>query len=463
MNALTAGTRVRRGWTWLAAWLGAIAPLSSAGAQPVLIHAGQLLVTPGKPPLAHATLVIDGKTVLAIRPGFITAAEANVAPNARVIDLSNMFVMPGFIDLHVHLSGGGKASYLREPNEYASLIAARAAEDTLMAGFTTVRDLGSIGYSVLALRDAIRDGIAIGPRILASGDPISPTDGHADNHGYREEILTALPRRGLCDGADDCRRAVREAVRRGADVIKVMASGGTLDESDAPTDQQFTDDELKAIAETAHMLGRKVTAHAHGKGAIDACIRAGFDSIEHGMWADEATLRTMKAKGIWLIPTVYPIDYVGTTPEKVRSGPLRNLPPVSLAKVIQLGDQPKKLARQAHAIGVKIALGTDASIFPHGQNAHEFMEYVEAGMTPMEALIAGTSDAATAGGIHGVGTLEPGMSADVVAMPVSPLSDIKAVLDVPFVMRAGIVYKAAGQPIPVRSAPADSTDGGDAL
>src|SRR3954468_23244510 len=176
------------------------------------------------------------------------------------------------------------------------------------------------------------------------------------------------------------------------------------------------------------------------------------------MWADEATLRTMKAKGVWLIPTVYPIDYVGTTPEQVRAGPLRNLPPVSLAKVIALGDQPKKLARQAQAIGVKIALGTDASIFPHGQNAHEFLEYVEAGMTPMQALIAGTSDAAIAGGIRGVGTLEPGMSADVVALATSPLTDIKAVLDVPFVMRAGVIYKTRGQPVPLRTAEVDTPD-----
>ena len=191
--------------------------------------------------------------------------------------------------MHVHLSGfgGARELALREPSEYFALGAARNALITLMAGFTTVRDLGSIGYTVLGLRDGIRDGLVPGPKILASGDPISPTDGHADNHGYREEIMAAMPRRGICDGADDCRRAVRAAVKRGADVIKVMASGGTLDESDAPTDRQFTDAELRGYRrDRAHGLGRKVTAHAHGKDSIDACIRAGFDSIEHGMWAD---------------------------------------------------------------------------------------------------------------------------------------------------------------------------------
>lgn len=437
-------TRIRH---WLAASAMALALLPAAGrAATSVIHAGQLLAVPGEAPMGQATVVVTDGKVASIRPGFATVEALQLPQGTTVIDLSNRFVMPGFIDLHVHLSGfgGGKDAALRQPGEYASLMGAKNALTTLMAGFTTVRDLGSVGYAVLGLRDAIRDGLVPGPRILASGDPISPTDGHADNHGYREEVMTAMARRGICDGADDCRRAVRAAVKRGADVIKVMASGGTLDESDAPTDRQFTDAELEAIADAAHALGRKVTAHAHGKDSIDACIRAGFDSIEHGMWADAETLKAMKAKGVWLIPTVYPIDYVGDTPEKVRAGPFKDLPPVSLNKVIALGSQPKKLARQAHALGVKIALGTDAAVYPHGQNANEFVEYVNAGMTPMEALVSGTTDAALAGGIKNVGRLAPGMAADIVALPESPLKNIRAVLTVDFVMHDGVVFKENG-------------------
>jgi imidazolonepropionase-like amidohydrolase len=415
-----------------------------------IIHAGRLLAIPGKPPLDRATLVVQGAKVKEIRNGYLDAAALGLPPVTPVIDLSGMFVMPGFIDLHVHLSSGaegGRDLSLRESDNYFTVVAYRSATATLMSGFTTVRDLGSEGYTVLGLRNAIRDGIVLGPRILASGDPISPSNGHADNHNLREELLNGIPRRGICNGADDCRRVVREAIRRGADVIKVMATGGTLDEGDGGTGQQFSDEELRAIADTAHAFGRNVTAHAHAKAGIDACIRANFDSIEHGMWADEETLKAMKAKGIWLIPTAATITYVGDTPEKVRNGPLKNLPAVSMEKVLKLGTQPRKLVTLAHKIGVGIALGTDAPLVPHGDNGAEMVTYVvDSGLTPMEALMTGTVNAAHAGGLKDVGSLAPDMAADVVAMPKSPLDDIHSVMDVGFVMRGGIVAKAAATP-----------------
>jgi imidazolonepropionase-like amidohydrolase len=426
----------------------AAAPAPAAPARAAIIHAGTLLSVPGQAPQSNVTVVVDQGLIKEIRPGFAAASALALPADTTVVDLTKLFVMPGFIDLHVHLSSGGERGRdlsLRKPEAYFSLLAYRSATASLMGGFTTVRDLGSAGYTIFALRDAIDDGIVTGPRIIASGDPISPTNGHADNHALRQEIMDAMPRLGVCDGADDCRKAVRNAVKRGADVIKVMASGGTLDASNSGTGQQFTDEELKAIADTAHALGRKVTAHAHAKEAVDACIRAGFDSIEHGMWADEQTLRTMKAKGIWLVPTVATITFVGDTPEKLMAGPLKDLPPVSMAKVLKLGTQPRKLVNLAHRIGTPIALGTDAPLVPHGQNAYEMVDYVLNGMTPMEALMTGTVNAAQAAGVADtVGKLAPGMAADLIAMTQSPLDDIHAVMNVAFVMRDGAIVKSPG-------------------
>jgi len=208
------------------------------------------------------------------------------------------------------------------------------------------------------------------------------------------------------------------------------------------TGQQFTDEELKAIADTAHALGRKVTAHAHEAAGIEAALRAGFDSIEHAMWADQDTMKLFKEQDAWLIPTVYPITAVGDTPEKMRAGPFRDMPPPVMEKLLRLGRQPKDMARLAHSMGVKIALGTDSGVSPHGENANEFIEYVAVGMTEMESLMAGTVNAAEAAGIAGkVGSLAPGKAADIVAMPMSPLADISAVLDVQFIMRDGVVFK----------------------
>lgn len=410
-----------------------------------IVHAGTLLATPGKQPSTMQSIIIRGGQIDAIRDGYVKAADLQTEGEIRTIDLSQQFVMPGFIDLHVHLTGQAganrKLGYVTMTDADVVMQAQMYARRTLLAGFTTVRDLGSRGSAIFALRNAIKAGKIAGPRILAAGETITPTGGHADIHGFRQEVLDLLPSSGVCDGADDCRAAVRRQVKRGADVIKVTATGGVLSETATGTGLQFTAEELRAIAETAHALGRKVTAHAHEAVGIEAALRAGFDSIEHAMWADKDTMNLFKKSGAWLIPTVYPITAVGDTPEKMKQGPFKDMPPPVMAKLLHLGRQPKDMTQLAHKMGVKIALGTDSGVSPHGENANEFVEYVGVGMTQMEALVAGTIDAARATGIADrVGSIEPGKAADIVAMAQSPLEDIRAVLDVQFIMRDGVVF-----------------------
>lgn len=412
-----------------------------------IIHAGTLLAVPGKAPKTEQSLIIRNGRILEVRSGYTDAAEFENDGPVEVLDLSDQFVMPGFIDLHVHLtgqagSGNRKVSFVENTDADVALTAQMYARRTLMGGFTTVRNLGSRGSAVFALRDAIKAGKVAGPKILVAGYSITPTGGHADIHGYREEVVDLWPSSGVCDGADDCRRAVRMQVKRGADVIKVTATGGVLSETATGTGQQFTDEELRAIADTAHSLGRKVTAHAHEAAGIEAALRAGFDSIEHAMWADRDTMKLFVETDAWMIPTVYPITAVGDTPEKMRAGPFGNLPPPIMEKLLRLGRQPKDMTRLAHSMGVNIALGTDSGVSPHGENANEFVEYVNAGMTEMEALTAGTINAARASGIDSsVGSLETGKAADVVSMAASPLEDISAVLDVELIMRDGVIFQ----------------------
>jgi imidazolonepropionase-like amidohydrolase len=419
-------------------------PLASATGI-TLIHAGTLLSEPGLEPKKIASIIIRDGRVTSIQDGFVSVESLNVgAEKVDIVNLQDSFVMPGFIDLHVHLSSdltSERTLRITQPDSYISLIAQRNAERTLMAGFTTIRDLGSRGTSIFSLRDAIKAGLVKGPNIVVAGPPITPTGGHGDFHGFRQEILDALPSPGVCDGAADCRRAVRGLVKRGVDVIKVTVTGGVLSQTSTGTGLQFTQDELGAIVETAHGLGRKVTGHVHSNEGIIAAINAGFDSLEHAMWADEVTLKLAKTKGVWIVPTVYPITYVGDTPEKMMTGPMKNLPPAIMEKLLELGNQPKIMTRLAHKVGVGIALGTDSAISPHGDNANEFIEYTKAGLSNMESLMTGTVNAATAAGLTDRGMLREGYAADIVAMATSPLDDITAVLNVTFVMRDGIIFK----------------------
>ena len=413
-----------------------------------IIHAGTLLAIPGQASKPDQSVVIHNGRIEEIRKGFVTPADIGQSPDTvKVIDLKHSFVMPGFIDLHVHLMydpvKGSRYDIVRKTDADIAFDAYVNARKTFMTGFTTVRDLGSKGGGIFALRDAIKAGKIDGPKILVAGYPITPTGGHGDIHGFVPEVAEVLASSAVCDGPEGCRAAVRRQVKRGADVIKVTATGGVLSETKAGTGVQFTHEELVAIAEAAHALGRKVTAHAHGKAGIIAALEAGFDSIEHSMWADKETMKIFKKHDAWIIPTVYPITWVGDTPEKVMEGPYKDLPPVILEKLLKLGHQPKDMTALAHKMGVKIALGTDSGVSPHGENINEFVEYVNIGMTEMEALKAGTVDAAEAAGINDeVGSLEAGKAADIVAMPKSPLDNIEAVFGVDFIMRDGIVFKS---------------------
>jgi imidazolonepropionase-like amidohydrolase len=415
--------------------------------QTLIVHAGTLLAIPGNQPLERQTVVVRNGKVDSIHAGYLSKNQVEGDDNNEsIIDLKNQFVMPGFIDLHVHISKeyrqGAKLDTVTMGDADNALTGAMYALRTMNAGFTTIRDLGSRGDSIFALRDAIKAGKVPGPRIMVAGEAITATGGHGDVHGFRQEVLDVIPSTATCDGPDSCRAAVRRQVKRGADVIKVTATGGVLSETAAGTGQQLTDAELKAIVETAHNLGRKVTAHAHAKEGIEAALLAGFDSIEHAMWADKGTMKLFVKTGAWMIPTIYPITAVGDTPEKMKKGPFGHLPKPIMDKLLRLGRQPKDMGAMAYKMGVNIALGTDSGVSPHGENANEFVEYVNIGMSEMESIMAGTINAAIAAGIDKkTGSLETGKAADIVAMPGNPLNDIKAVLGVGFVMRDGVIFK----------------------
>jgi imidazolonepropionase-like amidohydrolase len=312
------------------------------------------------------------------------------------------------------------------------------ARKILGAGFTTVADLGEENEAIFALRDGIAQGKVPGPRIVAAGNVISPHGGEGDVFGYRPEVIRALQRPNLCSGADDCRRVVRQQIQRGADVIKVVATGAVLSDIAAGLGQQFTQEELNAIVETAHNLGRRVTAHAHGANGINAFLIAGGDSIEHGTYLDAESIRLFKAKGAYLVPTLLAGDTVtlwGNDPNSFLSAAAK-------AKAVEVGPKMLDMARRAHAAGVKIAFGTDSSVSRHGDNAREFNLLVRAGLTPLEAIRAATTSGADHLGIASkVGALKPGMAADIVATAGDPLADISTLQKISFVMKGGEVFK----------------------
>lgn len=417
--------------------LAALLAALPATAETVIIHAGTLLDVPGTAPKQNASVIIKDGSIAEVRAGF-----AEPSAGERVIDLRDHYVLPGLIDSHVHIQSElGPTSRLdtvERSDAHWTLWGAYYARVTLEAGFTTVRDVGARSASgIFALREAINAGRLPGPRIYASGKTITPTGGHGDIHGYREEVLHALASEATCDGPADCRRAVREQVKAGADHIKITATGGVLSNTAAGTEKQFFDDELRAIVETAHALGRKVTAHAHGKQGVEAALRAGIDSIEHGTYLDRESVALFKRTGAWLVPTVL----AGKTVENYaqREG---FFTPAVRQKALAVGPRMVNMLRIAHSGGVKVAFGTDTGVSKHGENAQEFVYMVEAGMTPMEAIRAATVLAAEHLGQSAlIGSIEPGKSADVVAVKGDPTKDVELLKDMRFVMKGGRVYK----------------------
>jgi imidazolonepropionase-like amidohydrolase len=398
----------------------------------VVIHAGHVLDVKTGKLLADQTIVIENGKIVSVG----AAAEATAPADAIRIDFPNATVLPGLIDAHTHLTMDPKYGYerlgLSIPRE--ALTGAKNARITLQAGFTTVRNVGAAGYSDVALRDAINAGDVPGPRMLVSGPPLTITGGHADNNLLPFEYHATSD--GVADGVDGVRHMVRQNIKYGADLIKFMASGGVLSKGDDPQASQYTLEEMKAIVSEAHRLGRKVAAHAHGAQAILWASEAGVDSIEHGSYIDDAAIAEMKKNGTYLVPTLYLGDWF------LENAEIIHLPDFLQAKAKAVIPAARKHIAHAFASGVKVAFGTDAAVYPHGQNAHEFAVMVKLGLSPLQAIQAATINAADLLGWAGqVGSLEPGAWADVVAVDGDPLKDVTTLERVKFVMKGGEVVK----------------------
>lgn len=403
------------------------------------LHAGRLLDVPGKPPRGASTVVITDGVVTSVADGILPAPAG-----AATIELGDAFVLPGLTDMHVHLFGDGDPlrerleAQTRDREDYA-YIAAVHARQTLEAGFTTVRDLGGPPRGIRAMRDAIDAGELPGPNIVNAGAAVSVSGGHGDNGGMNEESYVAFTPHdysSLCNGADDCRRAVREQIRLGALVIKFTATGGVLSNVAGGLGQQMTDEEMKALIDTAHGFGRKVAAHSHAAAGTMAAVNAGVDTIDHGTFLDEPTIKAMIAHGTWLVPTMLAPE---TALAQARGG---LLPPATIPKAESAAAAERKSHELAIKMGVKIAFGTDTGVSKHGDNAREFALMVRAGMTPAAAIAAATVNAAEAlGRSDSVGRIAPGMPADIIAVHGDPLTDVTRLEHVDFVMKRGAVIK----------------------
>jgi imidazolonepropionase-like amidohydrolase len=409
---------------------------SPALAQPrvVALKAARMFDGTGNEVVSNAVVIVEGTRIKAI--------GGPIPAGAEVIDLGDVTLLPGFIDAHTHLSGQSGDNFYREyfegmmrhPAEQA-LLASTFARKTVEAGVTTVRDVGSHDYVDVALRNAIANGYIVGPRMLVAVHAIGATGGHGDSDAYPPSlgIPQSGPIDGVCNGADECRAAVRYQIKYSADVIKVMPSGGVLSLSDPVDTPQLTRDEMNAIVEEAHLWGRKVAAHCHGDAAAKIAIAAGVDSIEHGTFLQPDTLALMRDKGIYLVPTLMAAESIK---------PRLDSFPASIANKARTAIASRDtLFRNALKAGVKIAFGTDSAVSRHGLNAHEFALMTSLGMSPAAALRTTANSATLLGLGDSIGTLAAGKFADIVAVPGNPLTDITARERVSFVMKEGAIVK----------------------
>jgi len=388
----------------------------------------------------NVVIVVEDERIKSIA----SAADLKIPPGSKVIDLSQATVLPGLIDCHTHLDSRAdryNEVYRFKDTPFSHAFAAVVnARKTLEAGFTSVRDVGSDPFLAVDLRNSINEGLVAGPRIVASGPGISITGGHGDlnNFSPQTRVMMFPEERDfkIADSVDQVRHVIRAQEKYGVDVIKILATGGVLSKGDSPGSPQFTLEELKAAAETAHMGGRKIAAHAHSTEGIKNAILAGIDSIEHASLIDDEGIRLAKEHGTYLVMDIYNDDYI------LNDAPKWGLPTENLEKERMVGRLQRENFRKAVQAGVKMAFGTDAGVYPHGDNARQFFYMVKFGMTPAQAIRAATSSAADLiGRAQNVGTIEAGKYADIIAVNADPLADVRALEHIDFVMKGGVVYK----------------------